>query len=130
MRICSALWMALWFVWVIAWLRTQQTQERVGFGSRLVYGIPVFVAFYLLFDDHIPFAWLEWRMFPRNPRTEDFAVLLTAAGIAFAIWARFYLGKNWSSAVSIKVDHQLIQTGPYAWVPAPNLFRLAAGNDR
>ncbi len=47
------------------------------------------------------------------------AVSLTAAGIAFAIWARFYLGQNWSSAVSIKVGHQLIRTGPYCWVRHP-----------
>ena len=40
-------------------------------------------------------------------------------GIAFAIWARFYIGQNWSSAVTIKVDHQLIRTGPYAWVRHP-----------
>jgi protein-S-isoprenylcysteine O-methyltransferase Ste14 len=36
-----------------------------------------------------------------------------------AIWARFYLGENWSSAVSIKVGHQLIRSGPYAWVRHP-----------
>jgi protein-S-isoprenylcysteine O-methyltransferase Ste14 len=119
MRICSALWMALWLVWVVAWLRTKRTQERASFGSRLLYGIPVIVAFYLLFDDHIPFAWLQWRMFPRNPWVEGLAVLLTAAGIAFAIWARFYIGQNWSSAVSIKVGHELIRTGPYEWVRHP-----------
>lgn len=119
MRICSALWMALWLVWVVAWLRTKRTQERASFGSRLLYGIPVLVAFYLLFDDHIPFAWLQRRMFPRNPWVEGLAVLLTAAGIAFAIWARFYIGENWSSAVSVKVGHELIRTGPYAWVRHP-----------
>ena len=119
MRICSALWAMLWLVWMVAWLRTKQTRERASFSSRLLYGIPVLVAFYLLFDDHIPFAWLQWRMFPRNPWVEALAVMLTAAGIAFAIWARFYIGENWSSAVSIKVGHELIRTGPYAWVRHP-----------
>jgi protein-S-isoprenylcysteine O-methyltransferase Ste14 len=119
MRICSALWVILWLVWMVAWLRTKQTQERASFASRLLYGIPVIVAFYLLFDDHIPFAWLQWRTFPRNSWVEGLAVLLTAAGIVFAIWARFYIGENWSSAVSIKVGHELIRTGPYAWVRHP-----------
>ena len=50
---------------------------------------------------------------------DSLAILITAAGIGLAIWARFYLGDNWSSAVSIKVDHQLIRTGPYAWVRHP-----------
>jgi len=56
---------------------------------------------------------------PRTPLIQSAGILLTAAGIAFAIWARFYLGQNWSSAVSIKVGHQLTRTGPYQWVRHP-----------
>jgi protein-S-isoprenylcysteine O-methyltransferase Ste14 len=40
-------------------------------------------------------------------------LLITALGIAFAIWARAHLGANWSAAVSIRADHELIRTGPY-----------------
>jgi hypothetical protein len=39
-------------------------------------------------------------------------LLITALGIAFAIWARAHLGANWSAAVSIRADHELIRTGP------------------
>jgi len=119
MRICTLLWTILWIVWLLAWLRTKATQERVPFGSRLAYGIPVVTAFFLLFNDNIRFGWFEVPIFPHNLALEAVAVTLAAAGIAFAIWARFYLGQNWSSAVSIKVDHQLIRTGPYAWVRHP-----------
>ena len=35
------------------------------------------------------------------------------------MWARFYIGQNWSSAVTIKIGHELIRTGPYAWVRHP-----------
>jgi protein-S-isoprenylcysteine O-methyltransferase Ste14 len=119
MRICSLLWTLLGIVWLIAWLRTKTTQERAPFGSRLFYGVPVTIAFYLLFGDNVPFAWLESRIIPKNIYIEVLAIILTALGIAFAIWARFYLGQNWSSAVTIKVDHQLIRTGPYAWVRHP-----------
>jgi protein-S-isoprenylcysteine O-methyltransferase Ste14 len=62
---------------------------------------------------------LELRLIPHNIFLEILAVTLTALGIAFAIWARFYIGQNWSSAVTIKVGHQLIRTGPYAWVRHP-----------
>jgi protein-S-isoprenylcysteine O-methyltransferase Ste14 len=40
-------------------------------------------------------------------------------GIAFAIWARFYIGQNWSGAVTVKVGHELIRGGPYRWVRHP-----------
>ena len=35
------------------------------------------------------------------------------------MWARFYLGSNWSSMVTVKVGHQLVRTGPYRWVRHP-----------
>ena len=119
MRICSILWMVLWLVWLVALLRTKRTQERAPFGSRLLYGLPVVFAFYLVFSENIRLGWLESRIIPRNVFVEALAVTLTALGIAFAIWARFYIGQNWSSAVTIKVGHQLIRTGPYAWVRHP-----------
>jgi protein-S-isoprenylcysteine O-methyltransferase Ste14 len=30
-----------------------------------------------------------------------------------------YIGENWSSAAAVKVNHELIRTGPYAWVRHP-----------
>jgi protein-S-isoprenylcysteine O-methyltransferase Ste14 len=46
-------------------------------------------------------------------------VLLCAAGIAFAIWARSHLGRNWSPTPSLKAEHELITTGPYRLVRHP-----------
>jgi protein-S-isoprenylcysteine O-methyltransferase Ste14 len=119
MQICSLLWTVLLVVWLIAWLRTKRTQERAPFVSRLAYGVPVGLASWLLFSDNLPFTWLQDRIIPKNIYTEATAITLTALGIAFAIWARFYLGQNWSSAVGVKVGHELIRTGPYAWVRHP-----------
>jgi protein-S-isoprenylcysteine O-methyltransferase Ste14 len=118
MRICSYLWAAFVVVWLLAAFRTKRAQEWMDFGSRLLYSIPVFVGCYLLFSDRFS-GWLQERVVPKNLGLEPLAILLTAAGIGFAIWARFYIGDNWSSAVTIKVDHQLIRTGPYAFVRHP-----------
>ena len=119
MRICSFLWLLLSLVWLGAWLRTKKTQELASFGSRLRYGAPVVVAFYLLFNENLPFRWLKLRFIPHHIFIELLAVTLTALGIALAIWARLYIGQNWSSAVTIKIGHQLIRSGPYAWVRHP-----------
>ncbi len=51
--------------------------------------------------------------------TDWLGVALTAAGIGFAIWARLYLGGNWSGAVTVKVGHELVRTGPYRFVRHP-----------
>jgi len=44
---------------------------------------------------------------------------LTAIGIGFAIWARVNLGRNWSSRPAMKEHHELVTTGPYAYVRHP-----------
>ncbi len=54
-----------------------------------------------------------------NALTKSAGILLCAAGVGIAIWARRILGKNWSGFVSVKEDHELIQRGPYQCVRHP-----------
>jgi protein-S-isoprenylcysteine O-methyltransferase Ste14 len=37
----------------------------------------------------------------------------------FYLFARFYLGRLWSGAITIMNDHELIQTGPYRFLRHP-----------
>lgn len=46
-------------------------------------------------------------------------IVLVALGIAFAIWARVYIGRNWGMPMSQKVDRELVTSGPYAYVRHP-----------
>jgi protein-S-isoprenylcysteine O-methyltransferase Ste14 len=39
---------------------------------------------------------------PLNPVINSFGVIICAAGIAFTLWARWHLGRNWSATPSIK----------------------------
>ncbi|MGC1492577.1 MAG: isoprenylcysteine carboxylmethyltransferase family protein [Candidatus Acidiferrum sp.] len=45
----------------------------------------------------------------------------------FAVWAREHLGRNWSRSVTIKQDHELITTCPYAVVRHPIYTGILAG---
>ena len=47
------------------------------------------------------------------------AAAFTAIGIGFAIWARVSLGRNWSPRPAVKEHHELVTTGPYAYVRHP-----------
>jgi protein-S-isoprenylcysteine O-methyltransferase Ste14 len=47
------------------------------------------------------------------------AAALTAVGIGVAIWARVFLGRNWSPRPAMKEHHELVTTGPYAYVRHP-----------
>jgi protein-S-isoprenylcysteine O-methyltransferase Ste14 len=46
-------------------------------------------------------------------------VLLCALGISFAIWARWHLGTNWGMPATIRVNPELVTSGPYTYVRHP-----------
>ena len=56
-------------------------------------------------------------------------LILYAAGCLFMLWARRTLGKMWGISTSQQVklfdDHQIIQSGPYAFVRNPIYFGWA-----
>ena len=45
--------------------------------------------------------------------------MVFATGIALAIWARVYLGRNWGMPTSQKADPELVTSGPYRFVRHP-----------
>jgi protein-S-isoprenylcysteine O-methyltransferase Ste14 len=54
-----------------------------------------------------------------NPLIDSLGVILCASGMAFLVWARQNLGRNWSQTVSIKKGHELVTSGPYRYVRHP-----------
>ena len=56
---------------------------------------------------------------PVNPVVSSIGVILCAAGMAFFVWARQRLGRNWSQTVSTKKGHELVTSGPYRYVRHP-----------
>ena len=86
---------AMWLIWAAYWwiaaLGAKPTERREALGSRLL---------------HVP--WEFWC-----------GALITAIGLLFAIWARVEIGRNWSGTVTIKRNHELIVSGPYALVRHP-----------
>lgn len=44
---------------------------------------------------------------------------LCAAGLAFAVWARLHIGRNWGAPMSLRENHELVTTGPYHYVRHP-----------
>ena len=119
MQICSYLWLAFFALWMLAALRTKRAAERVDWTRRLYYGIPVVLANFCMFSKDFDIPWLQKRILPKTPELAIAAIVITIAGMALAVWARVYLGRNWSSAPTIKQQHQLIRSGPYRFVRHP-----------
>ncbi len=112
-------WYAFLIVWVIAAVRVKQDKASEPFLARLTTIAYAGIAFALLFSDRVPFALLRQRFLPDIEGPKILGVALTYAGAAVAIWARVILGSNWSAEVRLKFGHELVRSGPYAYVRHP-----------
>jgi protein-S-isoprenylcysteine O-methyltransferase Ste14 len=115
----NALWILFGLYWLISAFKRKKTKRRESWGQRLVYVLPLLAASRLLFRTEGHYGWLGARIVPASPITEWTGVVLTAAGVAIAIWARWHLGANWSGVVTLKEGHELIRTGPYRTIRHP-----------
>jgi protein-S-isoprenylcysteine O-methyltransferase Ste14 len=113
----------LWLSWAVYWAwashGVKPVDRREPVGSRLLHILPLVLAAWLLWAEHVPFPWLEGRLFPWAPWQFWVGAAVTAVGLLFTVWARVHIGLNWSGTVTIKQDHELIDTGPYALVRHP-----------
>jgi protein-S-isoprenylcysteine O-methyltransferase Ste14 len=114
----------LWLVWIAYWrisaADVKPTQRHESPGSRAAHLLPLLIAAVLLWirgdaEDGWPFQ----RFVTRSVTLFWVGTALTAAGLGFSAWARVHLGRNWSATVTVKQDHELISTGPYAIVRHP-----------
>jgi protein-S-isoprenylcysteine O-methyltransferase Ste14 len=113
------LWLGVGAVWLFGAIVAKRTEQTQSLGSRLRQVSLEFIAFFLLFSSVGP-RWLPWRFVaPESSVAQRIGLALTALGIAFAVWARLWLGRNWSGRVTIKEQHELIQDGPYTIVRHP-----------
>jgi protein-S-isoprenylcysteine O-methyltransferase Ste14 len=54
-----------------------------------------------------------------NPWLLGIGLAIFALGLALAVWARVYLGRNWGMPMSQKADPELVTTGPYGMIRHP-----------
>ncbi len=114
----QALWLLFLTVWMLAALTSKRTVRRQTSTSWMIQAVLTWVGFLLLLQP-MRFGAMNVRFVPAASASTFCGVVLTAAGIGFAIWARFTLGRNWSSTVTVKQDHELIRQGPYRVVRHP-----------
>jgi protein-S-isoprenylcysteine O-methyltransferase Ste14 len=112
-------WYALGLYWGVSAFRVKSTNTIEPLAARLYTVCLAAAAFALLFSDSLHVGRLGERFLVRDPWLQAVGTALTYGGAAIAIWARRSLGRNWSAEVSLKADHQLIRSGPYAYVRHP-----------
>jgi protein-S-isoprenylcysteine O-methyltransferase Ste14 len=119
MRIANYAWLALGLYWLWAARNQKKVQNREPLLARLLHVAYMVGGFLLLYTRDPRLAALNRRFLPDLPWIAMLGALLTVVGVAFAIWARNHIGRNWSGQVTIRKDHELIRSGPYARIRHP-----------
>jgi protein-S-isoprenylcysteine O-methyltransferase Ste14 len=114
-----AMWLGYLAYWQVMSKDVKVTEREEPALSRLVRLVLIVCAVGLLSLPRVPFPLLNERFLPAGAWCFRSGAAVTAGGLLFSVWARRHLGKNWSQAVTVKEDHELITSGPYALVRHP-----------
>lgn len=119
LQIVGCFWIVLAVYWAVSALGQKSAKKEEHLLERLRHLVPVMIAFLLLSQSDASYGRLGLRFVPESGTLSLLGLVLAAVGVAFAIWARWHLGANWSAVVSIREEHDLIRTGPYRAVRHP-----------
>jgi protein-S-isoprenylcysteine O-methyltransferase Ste14 len=115
----ATIWTVFWVLWILPAVFGKRTVRRQTNGSRILQLILLLVAYVLIVNGELGLDWLNLQLVPEGRASTALGYGLLMAGMLFAGWARLFLGGNWSSSVTLKEDHTLVQSGPYRIVRHP-----------
>ena len=118
----SAILELIWIVWLGSWVAASfwsgRTQKRIATLETWTYRAAMIVGGLLL----VPFTSMQLAEKPLWHIGYGAAAALAVVmlvGLGFTWWARIHLGRLWSSVISRKEDHRIIDSGPYGMVRHP-----------
>ena len=113
------MWLAWWISWMAAAAWSDRVVKRPATRHQIVYRLLAGLGAVLLFGTYgrdLRAGMILWR----TPIALAWPlVAVVFAGLLFTWWARIHLGRLWSSSVTRKADHHVVDTGPYGIVRHP-----------
>jgi protein-S-isoprenylcysteine O-methyltransferase Ste14 len=106
-------WVSFWVYWLAASFRVKAGQTRWTRFAGIRVG--VFLVFFLL----VRVKALKGHGATNDPWLQGVGLAVFLLGLALAIWARVYLGRNWGMPMSQKADPELVTAGPYGSIRHP-----------
>jgi protein-S-isoprenylcysteine O-methyltransferase Ste14 len=118
----STLFAIIWIGWLLSWIVaafwTSRTQKRVATWDVWLSRVLLLVGAGLLL--HTTRRLLREPVLWHVGYATGYALAGVALiGILFAWWGRIHLGRLWSGTITLKQDHHVVDTGPYALVRHP-----------
>ena len=106
-------WLAFWTYWLAASANTKRGTTRWGQFAGFRVGIILVVLLLLRVGV------LKGHADVKNPLLWAIGLALFVLGLALAVWARVYIGRNWGMPMSRKDEPELVTTGPYHTIRHP-----------
>jgi protein-S-isoprenylcysteine O-methyltransferase Ste14 len=122
-----SLWIAFTIYWGVAARSESAVRSAESKGSRAFHLLLINGSMLLIY---VSLPGLGGRFVPDTPIVHVAGLTIQAAFLGSAVWARRNLGRNWSGDVTVKVDHELVRTGPYRRIRHPiytAMFGMYAG---
>jgi len=115
--LCSGtLWLLFIVYWSAAAKNASPAKRSESLESRRLNQRLLNASLLLLF---LPIPFLTGRYLPSGPWFVPAGLVVQVAFAFLAVWSRQHLGRNWSGAVTLAVDHQLVRSGPYRLLRHP-----------
>ena len=113
----------LWILWLLFWIVSAWGVKRNERGEsswqRFLTTLVLACGVYLIFARAPGLGLLNRRFVPEMEWIKAVALVAIVAGLGISVWARRHIGQFWSARVTLKENHQLIRSGPYARVRHP-----------
>jgi protein-S-isoprenylcysteine O-methyltransferase Ste14 len=106
-------WAAFWIYWLVAAISMKR--GRVPWSRELGIRAVIVIIVILL----IRFGAFRSHGLSTDLWRAGLGIVLFALGLAFAIWARVHIGRNWGTPMTQKDDPELVTSGPYRLVRHP-----------
>jgi protein-S-isoprenylcysteine O-methyltransferase Ste14 len=115
MIVAAIPWVIFSLYWEIAAKSAAEAKSSESSSSR---GVHLFLTNAALLLEIVQFRWFG-RFLPATHGVIAAGCAMTIFGLCVAIWARRHLGRNWSGEITIKVEHELVRSGPYKGLRHP-----------
>ncbi len=123
MDIFNDLIVIFWLVFMLYWLtsafNSKKNLRTFSWSKNVGVRILLFIIVVLVLNLPGSHKFIGDNEFVFSPIIRAIGVIICALGIAFAIWARLHLGRNWGMPMSLKESPELVTTGPYTYVRHP-----------
>jgi protein-S-isoprenylcysteine O-methyltransferase Ste14 len=112
--VIGAGWVVFWIAWVAASVGVKAGRSRwarfAGFRVAIILVILLLVRLKVFKGPH---------KVTSDPWLQGIGLAIFLLGLALAVWARIYIGRNWGMPMTEKADPELVTTGPYSVIRHP-----------